>query len=86
MAQLNKTFQIQGYHPYSALKKVEETCKALESRYLGETVRWGPFASKSIKAIEDALEHSRSILIIQEVAEVLVSTLQNKQSKMPYDL
>ena len=53
MAQLNKTFQIQGYHPYSALKKVEETCKALESRYLGETVRWGPFASKSIKAIED---------------------------------
>ena len=53
MAQLNKTFQIQGYHPYSALKKVEETCKALASRYLGETVRWGPFASKSIKQIED---------------------------------
>jgi hypothetical protein len=58
MAQLNKTFQIQGYHPYSALKNVEETCKPLASRYLGqlgesETFRWGSFAFESIKQIED---------------------------------
>ena len=54
MAQLSKTFQIPGYHPYSALKKVEETSKALTSRYLAaETVCWGPFASKSIKQVED---------------------------------
>ena len=45
MTQLSKTFQIQGYHPYCALKKVEETSKALTSRYLAaEIVRWGPSA------------------------------------------
>ena len=57
MSQLNKTFQISGYHPYSALKKVDETCKALSSRYLvsdsSEPIRWGSHASKSIKEVED---------------------------------
>ena len=55
LTQLNKTFQIRGYHPYSALKKDDETCKALKSRYLvvSEPTCWGPFASKSLKDVED---------------------------------
>ena len=58
MSQLNKTFQIQGYHPYSALKKVDEASKALSSRYLvsntsADPILWGPSASKSIKEVED---------------------------------
>ena len=56
MSQLNKTFQIKGIHPYSALNKVDETCKALSSRYLGDTnhtIRWGPYASKSIQSVEE---------------------------------
>ena len=53
LTQLNKTFQIQGYHPYTALKKVDETCKAFTSRNLvvSEPIRWGPFDSKSLKDV-----------------------------------
>ena len=46
---------VKAYCPYSALKKVDETCKALTSRYLvvSEPIHWGPFASKSLKDVED---------------------------------
>ena len=75
MSQLNKTFQIQGYHTYSALKKVYETSKALSSGYLvsntsADPIRWGPFASKSIKEVEDgtfAVDNSRGRMACDDV-------------------
>ena len=52
MAQLSKIFQIHGYHPYSAIQKVDEVCLAFDSRYLNQNVRWGPHASSCIEQID----------------------------------
>ena len=42
--QSNKTLQIACYHPSNAQRKVNEVIRALENRYTGEDIRWGPFA------------------------------------------
>ena len=38
LCQVNKTFQIPGYHPYSVIKKIDEVRNALTSRYLSGEV------------------------------------------------
>jgi hypothetical protein len=50
LTQLNKTFQISGYNPYSALKKVDETCKALTSRY-SDPILWGSLLQNALKIL-----------------------------------
>ena len=50
--QLNKTLQIACYHPSNTQRKVNEVIRALENRYTGENIRWGPFAVKCMQQIE----------------------------------
>ena len=54
LCKVNKTFQIPGYHPYSVIKKIDEVCNVLTSRYLCVEVQWGPFAAKNLKQIENS--------------------------------
>ena len=51
LGQLNKTFQISGYHPCDAHRKVTEVIGALKSRYLQKDIRWGPYTTECIDGI-----------------------------------